>query len=1484
MSNPEDGAPEPFVHVPGARAPEIDVAAFVNSWPRLMLKCAGRLSAFLHGILSGAPLLCDEGTPTHALWPVPLPYPEVFRSGADGAKSWKKRRLCLQLVVLNWLYLGQANGAPKSLCLGRKLTPGQWRIVRLLESLADDANSVQKVDAMGMGRSAAKVETQDEEIAALHRALVQVQHATSFYGAATCSMPSRSADESEPRYSGAAVGKLQKKPFVTAKALEASRLQFGPAPAFDPLPYMDSKTAAMYVEPGLFHKADPEPPPRVHVRASAEEKMRLYEKLACTGRLRLLRLDEVEELYASGLFAVVKDLERDRLIMDSRPANSRERGLNHWCGSLASASMLGQIMLENDEKLCMSGEDVKDFFYQFLVSPARAARNALVGKLTMEELLRLFPGHDVPPEGGFVGLNTMAMGDLCAVEFAQSSHLSLVLQCGGICPTELMRLRSPMPRGPFMGGLVIDDLVLLERVLKKSRGFPTAASRRLKTIKQKYKEVGLPVNEKKEFVDATSARFWGAEVDGDAGIVRANSFRVWPLMLVTLRVCCLGVSSVSLLESLCGSWISVLMFRRRTLSVLNEIFLVLHSGLLQNDIVRLSEGLRDELVAIVVLGTLAYVNMRATVLPTFRASDASDWGCAAVSAELPSEVAKETMRFSLSRSLWSRLLPPGKAWLKQKGLLSYAEELPEEEFYDTHPLWELLARGLTFTTEWRRPHARAVHINVAELSAHLREEKKLCEKYESFRCLYGLDSQVALGALVKGRSSSRSLNRLLQRSLLPMFSADAYSGVGFLPSAINRADAPTRDRVVEQPDMQLPEWWEELASGVFKKFDAWLEALSKTLPAARDPFDFEELGYRKALKLETGRHERRERHFGKKAQQPVEAEPSFLGSFCPQQPGAGALCDEAVGLLKQLDERKQIWWPKGSLRVFEQPGAMDLYTGRGGVAKQLLKCGAPFVVTFDWSRSAQENLLWPENKQMVLRLIELKAVKVVGSAIICKSFTRAITPAVRSRRFPRGLPWMRSTMRQSVEEGNSHGDFCKEVIKACEKASVIFWLENPDTSFLWLQRGYRRFAAPDSNWVFRTDFCRYGTAWRKRTRVATNCTSLRGLRMLCTCKKGHLVLRGTHPTLRKPWTAVAEPYPRGFCAVVGGALASEVGWCQRLNVAGCSRTGSLRIGEAKNPGPRNFRLPRDMSLEHMPQQLAASIALGDRCWSAFYNWASESFEKADPLQLFLEVPLFLAHAVRKYGDMQFSNGGSLLYYRHLVLSAQRRVPNLKQYVHLCWELAGRWELAEPVKHRVPLPLPVLQGMVALSMLMGWRQWAGITLLCFFGVARVGEVLRCRGKHLLLPGDLLDEAGNSVFLLLESSKTSRRTAARVQHLKITDEHVAKLLGRIFAPLEKEAYLFGGSPSAFRTRWNSLLATLTIPPTAALTPGGLRGGGAVESYRRGIPISDIQWRMRLKNQATLESYLQEVAALSALTQLPNEALVSIRSAAKLYQHLR
>lgn len=63
-------------------------------------------------------------------------------------------------------------------------------------------------------------------------------------------------------------------------------------------------------------------------------------------------------------------------------------------------------------------------------------------------------------------------------------------------------MHCPIPRSPLMIGVVIDDLVLLERVVVGSADASPSAPRRLGPIKEMYAKVGLPVNEKKEFVNS----------------------------------------------------------------------------------------------------------------------------------------------------------------------------------------------------------------------------------------------------------------------------------------------------------------------------------------------------------------------------------------------------------------------------------------------------------------------------------------------------------------------------------------------------------------------------------------------------------------------------------------------------------------------------------------------------------------------------------------------------------------------------------------------------------------------------------------------------------------------------------------------------------------------------------------------------------------------------------------------------------------------
>ena len=130
---------------------------------------------------------------------------------------------------------------------------------------------------------------------------------------------------------------------------------------------------------------------------------------------------------------------------------------------------------------------------------------------------------------------------------------------------------------------------------------------------------------------------------------------------------------------------------------------------------------------------------------------------------------------------------------------------------------------------------------------------------------------------------------------------------------------------------------------------------------------------------------------------------------------------------------------------------------------------------------------------------------------------------------------------------------------------------------------------------------------------------------------------------------------------------------------------------------------------------------------------------------------------------------------------------------------SRWELLEPLQHRPPLPEPVLHAMCTLAVLWGWSRWAAGTLTGFYAICRPGEPLRARREHLVTSEDLL-ETGSEIFLRIRP-------------------------------------LYDGSAGMYRRRWAGTRSSgpPLVEPQHRLTPGSLRGGGAVRAYRSGEALN-------------------------------------------------
>ncbi|CAE7354975.1 unnamed protein product [Symbiodinium sp. KB8] len=159
--------------------------------------------------------------------------------------------------------------------------------------------------------------------------------------------------------------------------------------------------------------------------------------------------------------------------------------------------------------------------------------------------------------------------------------------------------------------------------------------------------------------------------------------------------------------------------------------------------------------------------------------------------------------------------------------------------------------------------------------------------------------------------------------------------------------------------------------------------------------------------------------------------------------------------------------------------------------------------------------------------------------------------------------------------------------------------------------------------------------------------------------------------------------------------------------------------------------------------------------------------------------------------------------------------------------------------------------------------------------RIGEALNACRRDLLTPEDALEPQGR-LYLIIRSPKTRHR-GARVQHIEIQGPgDVIDFVIRTFQDLEPSTRLFGGSPGVYRRRWDEVLRRLEVPAELRLTPGSLRGGGAVAAHKRGVQITDLQWRMRLGHQNTLAYYLQETTAASVLPSLATSSRANVLAA--------
>lgn len=225
-------------------------------------------------------------------------------------------------------------------------------------------------------------------------------------------------------------------------------------------------------------------------------------------------LKEGRKLIKGGLFCVPHKPHSDRLINDRRPANVREKRLN-WC-QLPSGPLLCQLILEHNESIRASGDDLSNYFYLIKHLEAWQPRNCF-GRPFRGDLL---PELGLKPRELYLpAFKVLCMGDTNGVDIAQATHEAILKEEGCLDDLQTLAHGELFPASRTLEGLYIDDHLcfqVLEKKKFRSRGILEDETITHKA-RAKYDELGLPRSMKKLLIKNITSRLGGRQLTQTVG-------------------------------------------------------------------------------------------------------------------------------------------------------------------------------------------------------------------------------------------------------------------------------------------------------------------------------------------------------------------------------------------------------------------------------------------------------------------------------------------------------------------------------------------------------------------------------------------------------------------------------------------------------------------------------------------------------------------------------------------------------------------------------------------------------------------------------------------------------------------------------------------------------------------------------------------------------------------------------------------------------
>ena len=505
---------------------------------------------------------------------------------------------------------------------------------------------------------------------------------------------------------------------------------------------------------------------------------------------------------------------KQRLIFDRRPINCTERRFG-WA-HLPSGAQFCHARLARNQVLRGSGKDLSNYYFNLAHQPAWIPRQAF-GRPAGREVRKRFGNLAVPlgapAEGGpyFLCLRVAGMGDLNAVDLGQRVHERVLEAFGVLDPSKRLRYGMALPEGPIWVGIYIDDLLVTAVVLRTAAGARGADTVLCEKASAAYVDAELPEAQDKAFNSLLNFKAWGAEIRGGRGTVSGPTEARLRMWIVVSKIVSLGWSTRKILEIILGMFAVLFIYRRPFFSFLHHVY-VFVARLEPGQWVRLPAFICDELRVCAAHLAVAYSDMRASLSTTLAATDASSTGFGSTKAEISLRLAERLYRRVEQRGCPVRLDEDPRYDDCANRLMQPSS--------DVDVLGKCLDWKVDLQGTFRRPghinllEARTIKYTVRDLAREAGEREVIAAGTHLLLC----DSQVCVGSLGKGRSSSFKLNGIWRSMVGYLVLAQMWLGLLWVSTGCNPADYPSRARSLPAPE-KPPGWVNDLMGRIRRRWD-----------------------------------------------------------------------------------------------------------------------------------------------------------------------------------------------------------------------------------------------------------------------------------------------------------------------------------------------------------------------------------------------------------------------------------------------------------------------------------------------------------------------------------------------------------------------------------------------------------------------------------------------------------------------------------------